>query len=211
MAQRAGNAKYGDGFPVADIRIGQQGDLLASTLHGDFYEQAVRKNLFFSTSLARATSLVGTAMVGNLIWNPPDSGVNIVLVKWHSAIIATSATCTGIVLAAGYQSTPPTTLTVVDSTGTTYLQLSGATNSNLPTPRGQAYAAATVLFAPKVIWYLHHNTAAIATTGVDEMVGYLEGAFVIPPGGFVCMAAQGAAAAAAAHSSSIMWEEVPVI
>ena len=211
MPNRAGDVKYGDGFPVSDQRIGQQGEGIVSNLHGAYYEQSVRRNLFVSTSLARATSLVTTAMVGHIVWNPPDSGVNLAITKWSSAIIASSATCTGIVLAVGYQTTGPTTVTVADTVGSAYVTLTGATNAVLRSPKAKAYAIATVLFAPVVTWYLHHNTAGIATTGEDSMQGDLEGAIVIPPGGFFCVAAQGAAAAAAAHSSSFMWEEIPLI
>lgn len=211
MALRAGDIKYGDGTPVGDYRIGQQGELVVSQLHPDGYEQAVRRNTYFSTSLARATSLVTAAMVGNIVWNPPDSGVNLVLRHWSSAIIATSATCTGIVLAAGYQTTQPTSLTVVDTTGSSLLTLQGASNNVLRAGKARAYALATFLIAPVVVWYLHHNTAAIAVTGGDAFSDNLEGSFIVPPGGFMCLAAQGAAAAASAHSSSLLWEEVPIV
>ena len=211
MANRAGNIRYGDGFPVADLRIGQQGDLIDSQLNPAYYEQAARGNTFFSTSLARATSLPATAMVGNVVWNPPDSGVNCVITKWQSSMHATSATCTGIMLGVGYQTTQPTTVTVADTVGSTFVRLNGATNAVLVAPKAKGFAIATMLFAPVVVWHLHHNTAAIATTGVDSMQGDLQGAIIVPPGGYFCVVAQGAAAAAASHSSSLMWEEVAVL
>lgn len=211
MANRAGDSKFSDGLPVSDLRIGQQADLIVSQLHGIYYEQSVRRNVYISTSLARATSLVTTAMIGNIVWNPPDSQVNLAMTKWQSSVHATSAACTGIMLAAGYSSTTPTTVTVADTSGSAFITLSGATNAVLRGGKAKAYALATFLIAPVVIWHLHHNTAAIATTGVDSMQGDLGGSIIIPPGGFVCVAAQGAAAAAASHSSSLMWEEIPVI
>jgi hypothetical protein len=211
MPLRAGDIKYGDGFPVSDYRIGQQGELVVSQLHADGYEQAVRRNTYFSHSIARATSLVTTAMVGNIVWNPPDSGVNCALRRWSSMIHATSATTVGISLAVGYQTTQPTTVTVADSTGSTYFTLSGATNAVFRSGKAKAYASATFLFAPVAVWLLHHNTAAIATTGEDSLSDNLESSFIIPPGGFFCVAAQGAAAAAAAHTSSLLWEEIPVL
>ena len=211
MANRAGIAKYGDFMPTPDSRIGQQGELVVTQLHADGYEQAVRKNMFFSHSIARATSLATTAMVGNLVWNPPDSGVNCCVRHWSSSIHVTSATCTGMQLAVGYSASAPTGTTVVDANGSTFLALSGATNNIFLKGKAQAFAAATVLIAPTPIWLLHHNTAAIATAGVDVLVDNLEGSFIVPPGGFWCMAAQGAAVAAAGHTSSWIWEEVPVL
>lgn len=211
MANRAGIVRYGDGFPVVDDRIDQQGAKVVTQLHADGYEQAVRGNTFFSHCIARATSLPATAMIGNIVWNPPDSGVNLSLRRWASMIHATSATCTGIVLAVGYQSAAPLTVTVADQSGSTHIRLSGAAQNVLVKGKAQAYAIATMLFAPVVIWLLHHNTAAIATTGEDQMGENLEGSFIIPPGYFMCVAAQGAAAAAAAHTSSLLWEEIPII
>lgn len=211
MPNRVGDAKYGEGIPVADQRIGGQGELIVSQLHGDGYEQAIRRNTYFSTSIARATSLGSATMVGHILWNPPDSGVNCALGRWSSSIHVTSATCTGILLGSGYQSTQPTAVTAVDRTGSSYLTVTGATNQIYRTGKVQAYSSATLLFAPLAIWLLHHNTAAIATTGVDVLGDDLGASFIIPPGGILCMMAQGAAAAAAAHTSSFLWEEVPLV
>jgi len=211
MANRAGIAKYGDFMPTPDFRIGQQGELVVTQLHADGYEQAVRKNIFFSHCIARATSIATTAMVGNLVWNPPDSGVNCCLRHWSSSIHVSSATTVGMMLAVGYSASSPTSTTVADASGSTFLSLSGATNNIFLKGKAQAFAIATVLIAPLPIWLLHHNTAGIATTGVDILADNVEGSFIIPPGGFWCMAAQSVAVAAAGHTSSWLWEEVPVL
>ena len=211
MPSRAGVARFGDGIPFSDTRAGQQGELIISQLHGDGYEQAVRRNTYFSHSIARATSIGTTAMIGNIVWNPPDSGVNCAIRRWSSMIHVTSASCVGIALGVGYQTTAPTTTTVADNSGSTLFTLSGASNNIFVRGKAQAYAIATVLIAPLAVWLLHHNTAAIATTGVDTLSDNLEASFIIPPGGFFCMMAQGAAVAAAGHTSSFLWEEVPVL
>lgn len=211
MAGRAGIAKYGDGVPISDQRVGQQGELIISQLHADGYEQAVRRNTFFSHSIARATSLPATAMIGNIVWNPPDSGVNCAVRRWSSMVHVTSATCVGITMAVGYSSSAPTTTTVADNSGSTLFTLSGATNNIFVKGKAQAFAIGTFLIAPLAVWLLHHNTAAIASTGVDALSDNMESSFIIPPGGFWCMAAQGAAVAAAGHTSSWLWEEIPVL
>lgn len=211
MAGRAGVSRYGDGQSTLDTRIGQQGDGIVSELHGGLYEQAVRRNLFFSLSMVRATSLPATAMIGNIVYNPPDSGVNLAMQQWNSHIVVTSATTTGIGLAASYQTTVPTTVTAADATGSTFLSLSGATNLVFQTGKAKAYAIATLLIAPTLVALLHHNTAAIATTGIDVAQGTFEGGLIVPPGGIICMAAIGTAVAAAGHSSWMTWEEVPIL
>ena len=211
MAGRAGVARFGDGQSTLDTRLGQQGESIFTELHGRYYEQAVRKNLFFSTSKVRATSLGATAQIGNIVWNPPDSGVNLAVTKWTSQIVVSSATCTGICLGLGYQTTAPTTVTVADTTGSTFALLSGASFTVLPAGKAKAYAIATLLFAPIDGPVLHHNTAAINTVGMEVIAGDLEGSIVIPPGGIVTLQALGAAAAAAGHTSTIFWEEVPLL
>jgi hypothetical protein len=211
MPARAGASRFGDGQSTLDARISQQGDSIVSELHGRYYEQAVRKNVFFSLGVAQATSVAGTAMIGNLVWNPPDSGVNLALNKWTSHILATQAALTSVGLCAGYQTTSPTTVTVATAAGSTFLQLTGATNAVFLPGKAKAFTVATVLLAPVTFINLHHNTAAIAITGEDVISGDLEGLFVVPPGGFVAFATVGAAAAASGHTSFLSWEEVPTL
>jgi hypothetical protein len=206
MAGRSGISRLSDGASTLDVRLGQQGDTMVSELHGRYYEQAVRKQMFFSYCAAQPTSVVTTAMIGNLIYNPPDSGVNLAMGKWSSAIAVTSATTLGIVLAAGYQATTPTTVTAATATGSTFL-----TQPTLAAGKAKAYSVATVLIAPVAVYLMHHNTAAIGATGVDQLAGDLEGSLVVPPGGFICVAALTAAVAAAGHYSYLSWEEVPVV
>lgn len=209
MSARSGIAKFGDGQSTLDSRIGQQGDLIVSELHGRYYEQAVRRNMFFALSKARATSIGATAQIGLIIYNPSDSGVNLSLTKWISAVVATSATLTGLVLGLGYQATTPTTVTAADAQGCTFSLLQSATVFNQG--KARAYSIATLLAAPLDAWLLHHNTAAIAITGGDQFTGDLEGMFIVPPGGLATIQALGAAAAASGHTCSLAWEEVPIL
>lgn len=212
MASRAGIARFGDGQSTLDARISQQGDQIVSELHGRYYEQAVRKNIFFSLSLVRATSLAAAATIGNAVWNPPDSGVNLSLLKWNSIISVTSATTTAILLASTYQPTVPTTVTAADMSGSTFLTWTGATLASAGiVGKAKAYAIATFLQVPINFTLLHHNTAAINTVGVDQVSGDFEGSIVVPPGVAVMFSALGAAAAAAAHSSYLSWEEIPIL
>jgi hypothetical protein len=209
MSARAGVSRFGDGQSTLDQRIGQQGDQIVSELHGRYYEQSIRKNTFFALSKARATSLGATSQVGLIVYNPPDSGVNLSLTKWTAAIVATSAALTGLVLGIGYQPTTPTSVTVADATGQTFGVMQSPTVFNVG--KARAYAIATLLFAPLDAWLLMHNTAAINTVGVDVASGDLEGMFTIPPGGLATIQALGAAAAASGVTCSLAWEEVPTL
>ena len=73
----------------------------------------------------------------------------------------------------------------------------------------QAYKAATLTAAGTAFLALMHNTAAIATVGVDRINIDLDGKVIVPPGYWVALAALGAASAASAVSSSITYAEIP--
>lgn len=192
--------------PAGSVRAqgGPNGDTFVSDLMPRYGEWAKRGSVYVSYSATVATSVAATATIGNMIWNPPGSGVRLYVTKWTSQIVATSASCTGIALAFGYQTTTPTTTTAATFAGSCRVSDIVAV-----APKARAYGIATVLTAPLTAIVLHHNTAAINTVGEDMQAGDLEGSVVVEEGGFVTMCALGAAAAASAHTSSLMWIEVP--
>lgn len=194
----------GDGV-IAKGRYGKSGEVMASDLHGRYFETCRVGNLYVSYVATVATSLAATATIGNMVWNPAGSGIRVYLTKWTSQIVATSASCTGIAIAVGFQSTTPTT-----TTASTFSGKLDVSSTVAVVGKAISYSIATVLTAPLTAVVLHHNTAAIATTGEDIISGDLEGSIVLEPGGFATMCALGAAAAASAHTSSLMWVEVPL-
>jgi hypothetical protein len=200
---RTGNIVSADGAENPG-RSDRQGALVSTDLHGKYTEASFRGQMCYSYCAARATSLPATAMIGNIIWNPPGSGKVLALCKWTAQIEVTSANTTGIALAYGAQAITPTTVTVANSYGSTLLT-AGASGNCI----AKAYAIATLLVAPTVVMNLYHNTAAIAVTGVDIMQGDFEGLFIIPPGYVACLSALGAAVAASGMTSTLTWEEIP--
>lgn len=180
------------------------GDMLVSPYLGDYGALALRGQLYAAYGTGLAVSLPATATIGLMIWNRPGSGVRVHMLEWASQVYVTSATTTGIVLAAGFQTTTPTTVTAATFYGRTLL------NDIVAQPgKVSAYNIATVLTAPLAIALLHHNTAAIATTGEDVMAGSFGGSIVLEEGAFVAVAAHGAAVAAAGWAGSFLFAEVP--
>ena len=185
-------------------RSDKQGALVVTQASGKYKEASRRSHLCFSYSAARATSVPATAMIGNIVWNPPGSGVLLSLATWSVQIQVTSATCLGISLAYGAQAIIPTGITVADSYGSTFLNAGSPGNC-----KAKAYSIATLLVIPTVVANLFHNTAAIEVVGVDKMKGDFEGLWTVPPGYLVCLASLGAAVAAAGMTSTLTWEEIP--
>src|SRR3990167_4110615 len=142
MQGRAGLVRTGDGSDVV-ARLGQQGEVMVSELHGRYYEQAARGKMAFAISLDRAMSLFSaTAQIGLIVHNPVDSGVNLSLNKWAIQNTVTDADMVGVALCMGYQTTTPTTITAANSSGLVYV-----TQPTLTAGKAKAYAIATVLIA----------------------------------------------------------------
>lgn len=206
LSQTVVGVQPGSDGSLVSQRAGRLGDTIVSELHGRYYEQAYRKNLFTAYCAAQALSVAGTAMVGLQVWNgsPVSGGVNLVLLKVGGMIVVTSATVTSLVLATGVgQAAAPSGQTAATRVSNNFI---GGAN-----PNALALAAGTFVAAPTALINLMHNTAAIAATGEDAgFVLDLEGSIIIPPQAYVCIAAVGAAVAAAGSNLHLMWEEVPV-
>jgi hypothetical protein len=198
-----GEQSNSDSTALVTARFGKGGELMVSELLPAYAELALRGRVFTSYVSAVATSLAATATIGNMIWNPPGSGVKLVLLDWTSQIVATSATCTGIAIAGGYQTTTPTTTTAANVAGSMLVA-----DTTLKAGKSKAFSIATVLTAPVVMKVLHHNTAAINTVGMEMMSGDFKGMIVVEEGGFVTLCALGAAAAASGHTSSLTYAEI---
>ena len=186
-------------------RSDKQGSAVVTQAHGAYAKASIRKNLYFSYCAARATSAPATSQIGNIVWNPPGSGVNLSMLLWSAQIQVTSATTLGITIGYSAQATTPTTTTVADASGCCYLDAASPSSG-----KAKAYAIGTIVVAPTPVMNLFHNTAAIAITGVDQMSGDFEGLFTIPPGYLVALSAITAAVAASGMTSTLTWEEIPI-
>lgn len=185
----------------APLRSGKNGQLITADAHGKYYETALNRRLFQSYGAPQTLTAVNTTYTGHLLWNPVGSGVNLVLYEIDIIVSVTSASMTGIALASAAQTTTPTSTTAVERQGNLFQ--GGATGAVL------AYKAATLTAAGTAYRALMHNTAAIATTGVDRINIDLGGSVIVPPGYWTALAALGAASAASAVGSSIIYAEIP--
>ena len=184
------------------MRLGRSAEVVVQELHGRYYETARRGALFYASVAAVALTSLNATATGLILWNPNNSGVNMVLQKAMVQVIVTSASMTSIGFAFGVQAVVPTSVTAVATTGSCYL----ANNAG----NVKAYSAATLAVAPGLLLNFAHNTAAIATTGVDGLVTDFEGSIVVPSGYALVLNAGGAASAASAVNATVLWEEVPL-
>ena len=190
-----------------------------SELHGRFYEQAYRGNLFSTgtTGLvalsANTITLTATTTPILGIYNPLGSNVNVVLLQAAlgaginaaaatgpgSFVWATSSQNVGLTLGA----TPVSRLIggpASKAKGLAGVALTGLTNSLV-------IAHSADIPSPTII-----TTAAVSTGIQTPSVYGLEnedGAFVIPPGGILALLNTVSTTTISVHGR-LLWEEVPV-
>lgn len=184
-------------------RAGCQGDTVVSELHGRYYEQTFRGNMFSASIQSVATTTVGlaTTYTGLVISNPIASSVNMVINKcsiMQSVIQATNVEAYAI--AVGFNATTNVTHTAALTTRSNKIG-SGLVSIGL------ADTSATLPTAPFYHTFVQ-NTGTIAVNGTGAVID-LEGSVILPPGGYALWVTP-AQASVAGLWFSMNWEEVSV-
>lgn len=184
-------------------RAGRTGEQVVSNVHGDYYEQSNRGNIFMAQAIITApviwTTEAGTG--GPLLWNGSSTvRGSILAVGWGVSTVSTVAAAVG--LTGGYdQTAAPTSTTAIDS--------QGSMDGGNVTPQINAYRVGTTgtnrWFLPLGDLY----TGAL-TTEVGKMNWVrLDGLVSLKQNGFVSFSAS-ATASTTVMNVCIIWEEVPI-
>lgn len=202
--QNIGPQVAADGSTIP-TRAGRLGDTIVSELNGRYYEQAARGRLFVATAIVTAPVIFSTAAGtgGPLVWNPPNSGVNVAVlgVTCGITVVTTVAAALGLTGNTG-QTSAPTSTTVIDSrqSGLIGGQASVSTPYRIGTPTN-----AGGFFFP--LLDLHTGALTVDNLGL----GWIDvgGAVVAPPGSWVSLAASATATTTVAQLGMV-YAEVPV-
>jgi len=196
---------YSDGVtPGLGLRLGRTGEQIVSTLHGRYYEQASRGNVFTAHAIVTApviyTTAAGTG--GPLLWNGSTTHKAVILaVGFGVSVVTTVAASLGLTGNTG-QTAAPTSTTAVDSVKNCYL--GGAA------PACTAYRVGTPSSAGNFFHpfgHLHTGALTVDTTGMHWVD--LGGIFVVPSYGWVSIAASATATTTVANFG-LIWEEIPI-
>jgi len=220
MGGQVGSILSGDNtYPP--IRQGRQGDVIVSELHGRFYEQVFRGNVYSIGSGATALSAntitltaSTTPIVG--VWNPSTSLVNLVILQCGCQVyINTLTTPVGsgpMVLASSIGNTAistgsaPFNRKTLASTGSQAkgfpggVALTGLTN-NLVIFDGSDLANTTII--------THGTITAVTTQFSVGGVHNFDGSLIVPPGGVLALL-NTTSTTTCSVASRLLWEEVPV-
>lgn len=208
---QTGPQSYPDGT-IAVVRMGRQADVIESQLHGRYYEQNYRGNLFISDSdavtLASANTTKGALATVKLIngfFNPSTSAKNAVLL--YAAVATTSGTPAGPYF---YNFLADSTISSA-ATGTIRSANLGASFTSVMTAQTQVVVTnvAGGTTALKQLGVLGGPAAVAAGAGLYGALHEVGGLIIVPPGvlfGLTCVGA------GTTHivQSTLIWEEVPV-
>lgn len=194
----------GDNTTPITQQFDQQGAGLVTELHGRFYQQAVRGNIFSASIQAVATTTVGLATtytglcISNPITSTVNAAINIVSVM-QSVLQATQVEAYAI--AVGFNASTNVTHTAALTTRSNKIG-SGLVSQVL------ADTSATLPTAPFYHTFIH-DTATATANGTGAVVD-LGGSIILTPGAYALWVTP-AQASVAGLWFSFQWEEVPLI
>jgi hypothetical protein len=184
---------------VVKARAGKQGEQIASELHGRYYEQTYRRNVFSVNTQGTAittTAALATTWTGLGIANPAGSGVNLVLLQFSATQFAVGAAATiGLLGAAGVLTASLTPQSRVIASGEV----------------SKARASASDTISTPLLITTFGSVGSLATTGYGLQPGIfvdIGGSIIVPPGSFI--ATYTSIATTTALNFGYVWEEVPV-
>lgn len=202
---QVGPASYTDNVqPSVGNRYGKHGQMIVNDLHGRYYEQASRGNLFTAHAIVTApviyTTAAGTG--GPLLWNGSSTHrASIIAVGWGVSTVTTAAAILGLTGGTG-QTTAPSSTTAVDSVKNCYL--------GGQAPAISAYRVGTVAAAGNFFHPLGDlNTGALTTRPGSMNWIDIGGMFVVPQYGWISIAGS-ATATTTVGNFAIVWEEIPI-
>lgn len=195
---QVGEQNNPDGSPAFTWRGGRQGDGFVSELHGRYYEQTFRQNMFGIAGALTTTTAGGVAtFTGLIVGNPAGSGYNLAMNKCSVIQGAALTADTEIGFMYGLNTTTASLATIFN-------RRAGGRASIAVANAGQTITAMTAFLA---LW--GSGSGAITVPGImPPNVHDFEGSLIIPPG--YAIASYTSRISTTALLFSMQWEEVPI-
>ena len=200
---QVGEVRVADGATSAGgFRAGRTGEIIASELHGRYFEQCSRGNVFTATNQAVATTTVGlnTTYTGLVVSNPVGSGklMSILMASLMQSVIQATQ-IEAYALATGFNAATNVTHT---TPVTPQCNLIGSSNA----PVGKADVSATLPTAP--VYERPLGETGTATSQPGTIIVDLGGSIVLLPGAYALFVTPTQASVNGCWFG-FLWEEVP--
>ena len=195
---------------VIPQRAGNLGEVITSRLHGDFYEQTYRGNIFLganATPSQLTTGGLSTSYRGLCLYNPIASLVNLVILKVGYSYILTPLNAFVIGLMCGNNTSYDTTHSQL---ATTFNGFIGGVNLNVANGIIGMSDTLTTLNAIPTITHIFDTITSAPTSnanGWGNQIVDLDGAIILSPGSY-CAFYTSADNAISGFQGSFCWEEV---
>jgi hypothetical protein len=196
---------------VIPATFGRTGEQLVADARPRFYDMVKRGNVYMAANTAAgALTVVNASATGLILFNPPGSGKNLVLMRLCVALQSLPAGAAGLVLVGGNQAAlPATTWTALTTSGSVNgvlpAFLRGTTNGSVAMAASAANAIPTVI--QRWIGGGAAATVAASTTWTPQIVDQIDGEIVMGPGSIIALES---VTTAITVGASLTWEEVPI-
>lgn len=179
---------------------GKAAEGIVAELHGFWYTAGYRGRAFHGSAAIAGVTLPRetTTTATFLLWNPPASSVNLELISFDLANIATTDVIAAILLAGGAPN--PQTVTAITATVTPTLIGGGGV------AKAALYSAATIT-AMTLFWPLFNKTTT--TAGTNQVIPYVFSGRILVAPGFGIMAASNPVQSQA-QTPAFDWAEWPI-
>ena len=190
------------------FRQGKTGELIVTDLHGRYFEQAYRGNVYVACQTAGVllATVAGTAPSFSL-FNPASSGVHLSVIRWE--MVLTVAAGTPVIGA--YMLTVNTNPVAAATTGTAVVPTPGIIGGT-SNAKGRPLTSATLPANPTLYRTLaQHYTGAITT--IPNMPAFsidFDGTALIAPGCTMSVGQLNVDTTNATALCAVIWEENPV-
>lgn len=190
---------------IITARGGKQGDQIASELHGRYYEQTYRGNVFSGSAVGVTTTVsIAVTYTGLILTNPIGSGKNLAILSAGYSFIVAFAAGAHVGLMTGFNaSTNVTHTTPVTPRSQLFI---GSAGSGV----GLLDSSAQMPTAPTVNMIFGSGLTGTITTAPQAGPAVIDvaGQIILTPGSY-CAFYTSTASGASGSGFSFVWEEVP--
>ena len=202
-----------------DALLGKAGETITSDLHGKWYQQAVRGNVYYMSTVAAglAVPIETTTAPLVMLWNPAGSGKNAELIRFSAAQVSGTSVGTPVglqgIINAGASTAGTSAISVfarnVFNTNTYNAVLGGPNNSVM---NSSSQGTNTITAVTRWLHTMFGTSAMVSTSQTNNpvVVNYdFDGTLILAPGTAVFVAAT--AASVALFAQTLVWAEVPIL
>ena len=202
-----------------DQLAGKAGEAIVSDLHGKWYQQAVRGNVYFMSTVSAGLAIPIDTTTAPLVmlWNPTGSGKNAELIRFSAAQVSGTAVATPVglqaVLNVGSSTAGTSAISAfapnVFGTNTFNAVIGGPNNSVV---KSSSQGTNTILAVTAWLHTMFGTSAMVSTSQANNPVSIVydfDGSLIVAPGNAVFVTAK--AASVALFAQTLVWAEVPIL